>query len=164
MNIKMYDAIVIGSGAAGLNAADSLYENGVTNIAILTEGLYTSTSINTGSDKQTYYKLSTTGGVPDSVLDMAKTYYNCGGIQGYHALKEAALSLRCFFKLVEAGVPFPMNEYGEYVGYRTDHDERVRASSCGPLTSKYMCEPSSWILLQVFLWLMRRSVLPAVLA
>ena len=140
MNIKMYDAIVIGSGAAGLNAADTLYENGMTNIAIITEGLYTSTSINTGSDKQTYYKLSTTGGVPDSVLDMAKTYYNCGGMQGYHALKESALSLRCFFKLVEAGVPFPMNEYGEYVGYRTDHDERVRASSCGPLTSKYMCE------------------------
>lgn len=140
MNIKTYDAIVIGSGAAGLNAADVLYENGMTNIAIITEGLYTSTSINTGSDKQTYYKLSTTGGVPDSVLDMAKTYYNCGGMQGYHALKESALSLRCFFKLVEAGVPFPMNEYGEYVGYRTDHDERVRASSCGPLTSKYMCE------------------------
>ena len=102
MNIKTYDAIVIGSGAAGLNAADVLYENGMTNIAIITEGLYTSTSINTGSDKQTYYKLSTTGGVPDSVLDMAKTYYNCGGMQGYHALKESALSLRCFFKLVEA--------------------------------------------------------------
>ena len=61
MNIKTYDAIVIGSGAAGLNAADVLYENGMTNIAIITEGLYTSTSINTGSDKQTYYKLSTTG-------------------------------------------------------------------------------------------------------
>lgn len=137
---KVYDAIIIGSGAAGLNAADSLFENGVTNIAIITEGLYASTSINTGSDKQTYYKLSTTGNVPDCVADMTKTYYNCGGMQGYHALKESALSLRCFFKLVEAGVPFPMNEYGEYVGYRTDHDTRVRASSCGPLTSKYMCE------------------------
>lgn len=140
LNIKSYDTVIIGSGAAGLNAADSLYELGVTNIAIITEGLYTSTSINTGSDKQTYYKLSTTGNVSDSVYDMASTYYSCGGIQGYHALKESALSLRCFFKLVEAGVPFPMNEYGEYVGYRTDHDKRSRASSCGPLTSKYMCE------------------------
>ena len=136
----IYDALIIGSGAAGLNAADSLYENGCTNIAVLTEGLHVSTSLNTGSDKQTYYKLSTAGGTPDSVSDMAKTYFNCGGMQGYHALKEAALSLRCFFKLAEAGVPFPTNRYGEYVGYRTDHDVRARASSCGPLTSKYMCE------------------------
>ena len=37
--------------------------------------------------------------------------------------------------LAELGVPFPMNEYGEYVGYRTDHDPRLRASSAGPLTS-----------------------------
>ena len=135
-----YDALIIGSGAAGLNAADSLYELGVTNIAILTEGLYSSTSINTGSDKQTYYKISTTGDQSDSVYDMARTYISCGGIEGFHALTESALSLRCFFKLVEAGVPFPMNRYGEYVGYRTDHDVRLRASSCGPLTSKYMCE------------------------
>ncbi len=137
---KIYDAIIVGSGAAGLNAADCLYDLGVKNIAIITEGLYTGTSINTGSDKQTYYKLSTSGKSPDSVYDMAKTYYECGGMQGYHALIESALSLRCFFKLVLAGVPFPTNEYGEYVGYRTDHDIRARASSCGPLTSKYMCQ------------------------
>lgn len=136
----IYDAIIIGGGAAGLNAADSLFDMGITNIALVTEGLAASTSIGTGSDKQTYYKLTTSGSEPDSVADMAKTYFSCGGMQGYHALKEAAYSLRCFYKLVEAGVPFPTNEYGEYVGYRTDHDTRARASSCGPLTSKYMCE------------------------
>ena len=140
METLHFDALVIGSGAAGLNAADELYTEGVTNVAVITEGLYASTSFNTGSDKQTYYKLSTTGHVPDSVYDMAKTYHACGGMEGFHALKEAALSLRCFYKLVQYGVPFPMNEYGEYVGYRTDHDDHVRASSCGPLTSKYMCE------------------------
>ena len=78
-----YDALIIGSGAAGLNAADSLYELGVTNIAILTEGLYSSTSINTGSDKQTYYKISTTGDQSDSVYDMARTYISCGGDRGF---------------------------------------------------------------------------------
>jgi len=140
MTIKNYDAVIIGSGAAGLSAATCLFQEKIENIAIITEGLYMGTSINTGSDKQTYYKLSTTGDEKDSVLEMAKTLYHCGGMEGYHALSEAALSLRCFFKLVELGVPFPMNEYGEYVGYRTDHDERKRASSCGPLTSKYMCE------------------------
>jgi len=43
-------------------------------------------------------------------------------------------------KLVLLGVPFPTNEYGEYVGYKTDHDPRQRATSAGPLTSKYMTE------------------------
>ncbi|MFQ9150185.1 MAG: FAD-binding protein, partial [Eubacteriales bacterium] len=34
----------------------------------------------------------------------------------------------------------PYNDYGEFAGYRTDHDTRTRATSCGPLTSKYMTE------------------------
>ena len=35
---------------------------------------------------------------------------------------------------------FPTNEYGEFVGYRTDHDTRGRATSAGPLTSRQMTE------------------------
>ena len=42
--------------------------------------------------------------------------------------------------LVELGVPFPSNEYGEFVGYKTDHDPASRATSAGPLTSKFMTE------------------------
>ena len=98
------------------------------------------TSRNTGSDKQTYYKLSLCGGDGDSVREMADTLYSGGGVMGEHALCEAAYSTRCFMRLVELGVPFPTNEYGEYVGYKTDHDPRTRATSCGPLTSKYMTE------------------------
>jgi len=71
---------------------------------------------------------------------MAETLYSGGGVMGEHALCEAAYSTRCFMHLVELGVPFPTNEYGEYVGYKTDHDPRTRATSCGPLTSKYMTE------------------------
>ena len=84
-NIKKIDAIIVGSGCAGLNCADTLYNLGVTNIAIVTEGLYMGTSINTGSDKQTYYKLSSTGEEQDSVYDMAKTLYSGGCMEGYHA-------------------------------------------------------------------------------
>ena len=135
-----YDAIVIGSGAAGYNAADELYSLGKTNIAVITEGRAMGTSRNTGSDKQTYYKVSTSGGEADSVLDMAKTLFDGGSMHGDMALIEAAYSQKCFFKLVSCGVPFPFNEYGEFVGYRTDHDTRRRASSCGPLTSKLMTE------------------------
>lgn len=135
-----YDAVIVGSGAAGYNAADTLYSLGKTNIALITEGRVMGTSRNTGSDKQTYYKISTTGAAPDSVYDMAQTLFNGGSMNGDTALIEAAYSLRSFFKLVSLGVPFPHNEYGEYVGYQTDHDVRKRATSCGPLTSKYMTE------------------------
>jgi len=98
------------------------------------------TSRNTGSDKQTYYKLSLCGDEGDSVREMAKTLHAGGGVMGEHALCEAAYSARAFLHLVELGVPFPTNEFGEYAGYKTDHDPRSRATSCGPLTSKYMTE------------------------
>lgn len=135
-----YHTLIVGTGAAGFNAADTLYDLGITDIAILTEGVNMGTSRNTGSDKQTYYKLTLAGGMPDSVRDMAQTLYDCGSMHGDIALCEAAGSAKAFFKLVSLGVPFPANEMGEYVGYKTDHDPAMRATSCGPLTSKLMTE------------------------
>ena len=135
-----YHTLIVGTGCAGYNAADKLYDLGVTDIAIVTEGRFMGTSRNTGSDKQTYYKLSLCGSDGDSVREMADTLYAGGGVMGEHALCEAAYSPRCFLRLVELGVPFPTNEFGEYAGYKTDHDPRTRATSCGPLTSKYMTE------------------------
>ena len=137
---KQYHTLIIGTGCAGFNAADKLYDFGVRDIAILTEGKNMGTSRNTGSDKQTYYKLSLCGAEGDSVREMAQTLHAGGGVMGEHALCEAAYSTRCFMRLVELGVPFPTNEFGEYAGYKTDHDPRSRATSCGPLTSKYMTE------------------------
>ncbi len=137
---KQYNTLIIGTGCAGYNAADKLYDLGVRDIAIVTEGRFMGTSRNTGSDKQTYYKLSLCGSDGDSVREMADTLYSGGGVMGEHALCEAAYSARCFMRLVELGVPFPTNEFGEYAGYKTDHDPRTRATSCGPLTSKYMTE------------------------
>ena len=135
-----YHTLIVGTGAAGFNAADTLYNLGVTDIAILTEGISMGTSRNTGSDKQTYYKLTLAGGMPDSVRGMAETLFECGSMHGDIALCEAAGSAKAFFKLVSLGVPFPANEMGEYVGYKTDHDPAMRATSCGPLTSKLMTE------------------------
>ena len=65
-----FDAIIIGSGCAGLNCADTLYDLGYKNIAIVTENLYSGTSRNTGSDKQTYYKISLSGKEDDSIEKM----------------------------------------------------------------------------------------------
>jgi succinate dehydrogenase/fumarate reductase flavoprotein subunit len=36
-------------------------------------------------------------------------------------------------------VPFPRDQYGQFVGYKTDHDPRQRATSIGPYTSREMC-------------------------
>ncbi len=135
-----YHTLIIGTGCAGFNAADRLCDFGIKDIAIITEGRFMGTSRNTGSDKQTYYKLSLCGSDGDSVREMADTLYSGGGVMGEYALCEAAYSTRCFMRLVELGVPFPTNEFGEYAGYKTDHDPRTRATSCGPLTSKYMTE------------------------
>lgn len=132
--------IVIGSGAAGLQAALRLHQNGETNLALLTEHITSGTSRNTGSDKQTYYKLSIAGDDMDSVKNMAEDLFAGQCVDGDQALCEAALSARCYYRLVELGVPFPCNEYGEYMGYKTDHDRGRRATSAGPYTSKLMTE------------------------
>ncbi|MGN0994820.1 MAG: FAD-binding protein [Butyricicoccus sp.] len=134
------DALVIGSGCAGFNAADWLYDLGRRDIAILTEGVNMGTSRNTGSDKQTYYKLSLSGDELDSVAEMARTLASGGSVHRDTARIEAACSTRCFMKLANLGVPFPVNACGEYVGYKTDHDPRQRATSAGPLTSRLMTE------------------------
>ena len=135
-----YDTVVVGSGAAAFNAVDWLYDLGRRNIALLTEGISMGTSRNTGSDKQTYYKLSIGFQDHDSIFDMAQTLYDGEGVDGAIALAEAANSLRCFYKLANLGVDFPTDEYGVYAGYKTDHDPRQRATSAGPLTSRYMTE------------------------
>ncbi len=135
-----FQTIVVGTGAAGYNAADTLYRLGQEDIAIVTEGVKMGTSRNTGSDKQTYYKLTLAGESGDSVRQMAQTLFEGGSMHGDIAMTEAAMSAGCFYKLVNLGVPFPHNRYGEYVGYKTDHDPRQRATSCGPLTSRYMTE------------------------
>lgn len=131
--------VVVGSGCAGLNAADTLAALGEESLLLVTEDMNAGTSRNTGSDKQTYYKLSLSGDEGDSVGALAHDLCY-PDVNGDTALCEAAASAQCFFKLCALGVPFPTNQYGEYVGYQTDHDVRRRATSVGPLTSKMMTE------------------------
>jgi len=131
--------LIIGSGAAGLNAAIQLHSHGVEDLCIVTEGLDKGTSINTGSDKQTFYKLSLCGAHADSPKLMAETYFAGGSMHGDLALVEASLSTRAFVNLVNLGVAFPQDRYGQYVGYKTDHDPFQRATSIGPFTSREMC-------------------------
>ena len=131
---------IVGSGAAGYNAADCLWRAGQHDILLLTENRLCGTSRNTGSDKQTYYKLTLSGSDGDSVREMAQTLFDGQCVDGDTALCEAALSAPCFLRLAELGVEFPRSRYGEYVGYKTDHDPRRRATSAGPYTSKRMTQ------------------------
>ncbi len=131
--------LVLGSGAAGLAAALRLRAEGVKDVRVVTEGLQMGTSINTGSDKQTYYKLGMYGREADSPELLAETFFANGSMHGDIALVESALSARAFFQLANLGVPFPFDGYGQYIGYKTDHDPLRRATSCGPYTSREMC-------------------------
>ncbi len=132
------NTLVIGSGAASLNAAASLHSLGQEDILIATAEWGGGTSNNAGSDKQTYYKLSLAGNEPDSTFEMAKDLFNGHCMHGDIALCEAQGSVRAFMNLVSLGVPFPHNEYGAFPGYKTDHDPRARGTSAGPYTSRTM--------------------------
>jgi len=137
--VRSLNTLVVGSGAAARKAALQLLRLGVTDIALVTDRWNGGTSFDAGSDKQTYYKLGLSGR-PDSATDLAHDLWAGTCMHGDIALCEAMGSARAFYDLVELGVPFPHDRYGGYPGYRTDHDQRSRATSAGPLTSKLMCE------------------------
>ncbi|WP_372798315.1 FAD-binding protein [Pontiella sp.] len=132
-------SLVIGSGAAGLNAAVQLRNQGIEDVLIVTEGLKMGTSINTGSDKQTYYKSAMCGNDLDAPQAMAKNFFAPGSMHGDLALVEAAASGRGFLNLVNLGVKFPQDAFGQFIGYKTDHDPAQRGTSVGPYTSRDMC-------------------------
>jgi len=148
VNIHNYSVVIVGAGAAGMNCAVHLYEfmadKGVEGpadrIAVVTAGIGLGASRMSGSDKQTYYKMGTSPDVPDSAEEFSKSLTAAGCCHGDLALAEGIGSLREFYHLVRAGVPFPHNPMGSYIGYKTDHDPYERATSAGPKTSRFMSQ------------------------
>ena len=146
--IHRYNTVIVGSGAAGMNCAVRLYEfmkqRGVANpqerIVVVTGGIGLGASRMSGSDKQTYYKIGTSPDVVDGAKEFAKSLTAAGCCHGDLALAEAVGSLREFYHLVQAAVPFPTDSMGSFIGYKTDNDPSERATSAGPKTSKYMSE------------------------
>src|ERR1035437_1832917 len=126
------NTVVVGTGSAGVCAAGRVWGVGPTDIVMVTDKIGAGTSRNAGSDKQTYYKMTLSGDDGDSVREMARTLFSGGAMDGDNALVEAALSARAFLRLCARGVPFPQNRYGEFIGYKTDHDPRRRGASLGP--------------------------------
>jgi succinate dehydrogenase/fumarate reductase flavoprotein subunit len=143
MPVYGVNTLVIGSGAAALGAAVWLGDFGRHDIAVVTESWGGGTSAHAGSDKQTYYKVALDGRVPDSARLLAEDLFAGGSMHGDIALCEAKHSAQAFYRLVQLGVPFPHDRFGGYPGYRTDHDERGRATSAGPRTSQQMVQALS---------------------
>jgi len=146
--ITRVETIIVGAGASGMNAAAKLLdfrraagvENPQDDILVVTGGLNLGASRMSGSDKQTYYKMGTSPSVADTAEDFAATLTAFGCCHGDTALAEGVGSLRGFYHLVEAGVPFPHDPSGAFIGNKTDHDPAERATSAGPKTSKFMSD------------------------
>ena len=143
MPVYCVNTLVVGSGAAALGAAVWLGDFGQRDVAIVTESWGGGTSAHAGSDKQTYYKLSLDGRAADCARLLAEDLFAGGSMHGDIALCEAKHSAQAFYRLVQLGVPFPCDRFGGFPGYRTDHDERGRATSAGPRTSQQMVDALS---------------------
>ena len=136
--LKVYsvNTVVIGAGAAGLNAALTLFDKGQKDIVILTDFLEESTTFQSAAPEQLYGKLALWKGTADSPLRMAKALTAVGSMDGDMALTAAASSQRSFQRLAEMGVDFPVNQWGEYPA----KDPEKRCSSAGPQTARKIQE------------------------
>ncbi|MBA7843713.1 FAD-binding protein [Klebsiella sp. RHBSTW-00484] len=130
------DALVVGSGAAGLRAAVELKRR-QQNVLLATAGLYMGTSACSGSDKQTLFTAATAGN-GDSFLKLADALASGGAMDHDTAYVEAVGSLHTLGGLQFLGLELPEDRYGAILRYQTDHDEAGRATSCGPRTSRLM--------------------------
>ena len=139
---KIYslNTVIVGAGIAGLNAAIHLYDHGQTDIAILLDSENGSTSRFACSDQQAYYRVAAGGNDSDSSYRMARTLQNTNSSDGDLALVEASMSTQCFYRLADFGLPFPRNNYGEYIGRKLSGDSSRRSFSCGANTTAQIHE------------------------
>jgi len=138
MRIPVYrsEALVLGSGAAGLRAAVELKRRHV-DVVVATQILFWGTSVCSGSDKQTIHTAST-GRHGDDFIEMATSIAAGGAMDADAAYVEAVGSIDALSGLKLMGLPVPEDRFGAVLRYRTDHDEAGRATSCGPRTSRLM--------------------------
>ncbi|HEX9168636.1 MAG TPA: FAD-binding protein [Roseiarcus sp.] len=132
------DALVLGSGAAGLRAAVELKRRNV-DVVVATQSAFGGTSACSGSDKQTLHTANGAGR-GDDFGAMAGALGAGGAMDEDTAYVEAAGSLRALSSLQFMGLPIPQDRLGGVLRYRTDHDEAGRATSCGPRTSRLMVQ------------------------
>lgn len=134
--VHRVEALVLGSGAAGLRAAVELKRGGV-EVLVASTGLFSGTSACSGSDKQTLHTAGTSNR-GDNFVKLASDIGGGGCMDPDTAYIEAVGSINAFAGLQYMGLPLPQDRFGSVLRYQTDHDEVGRATSCGPRTSRLM--------------------------
>ena len=132
------EALVLGSGAAGLRAAVELRRRNV-DVVIASQSAFGGTSACSGSDKQTLHTANTAG-QGDDFRALAEALGAGGAMDEDTAYVEAVGSARALSSLQFMGLPIPQDRLGGVLRYQTDHDEVGRATSCGPRTSRLMVQ------------------------
>src|SRR5580700_1895443 len=136
--VHQSEALVLGSGAAGLRAAVEMKRRDLDAI-IVTQSAFGGTSACSGSDKQTLHTANSAGR-GDDYRAMAEALGAGGAMNEDTAYIEAVGSSRALSSLQFIGLPIPQDRLGGILRYQTDHDEVGRATSCGPRTSRLMVQ------------------------
>jgi succinate dehydrogenase / fumarate reductase, flavoprotein subunit len=132
------EALVLGSGAAGLRAAVEMKRRDL-DVIVVTQSAFGGTSACSGSDKQTLHTANGAG-QGDDYRAMAEALGAGGAMNEDTAYIEAVGSSRALSSLQFMGLPIPQDRLGGVLRYQTDHDEVGRATSCGPRTSRLMVQ------------------------
>ena len=132
------EALVLGSGAAGLRAAVEMKRRDL-DVIVVTQSAFGGTSACSGSDKQTLHTANGAGR-GDDYRAMADALGAGGAMNEDAAYIEAVGSPRALSSLQFLGLPIPQDRLGGVLRYQTDHDEVGRATSCGPRTSRLMVQ------------------------
>jgi succinate dehydrogenase/fumarate reductase flavoprotein subunit len=136
--IHRSEALVLGSGAAGLRAAVEMKRRDL-DVIIVTQSAFGGTSACSGSDKQTLHTANSAG-QGDDYQALAEAIGAGGAMNEDAAYIEAVGSSRALSSLQFMGLPIPQDRLGGVLRYQTDHDEVGRATSCGPRTSRLMVQ------------------------
>jgi succinate dehydrogenase / fumarate reductase, flavoprotein subunit len=136
--VQRSEAVVLGSGAAGLRAAVEMKRRNV-DVVIASQSAFGGTSACSGSDKQTLHTANSAGR-GDDFRDLADALAAGGAMDEDTAYVEAVGSVRALASLQFMGLPLPQDRLGGVLRYQTDHDEVGRATSCGPRTSRLMVQ------------------------
>jgi succinate dehydrogenase / fumarate reductase flavoprotein subunit len=132
------EALVLGSGAAGLRAAVEMKRRDL-DVIVVTQSAFGGTSACSGSDKQTLHTANSAGR-GDDYRAIAEALGAGGAMNEDAAYIEAVGSSRALSSLQFMGLPIPQDRLGGVLRYQTDHDEVGRATSCGPRTSRLMVQ------------------------
>ena len=108
--VHRHDALVLGSGAAGLRAAVELRRRGV-DVLVATQILFWGTSVCSGSDKQTLHTACTSHR-GDDFTAMARAIAAGGAMDADTAYVEAVGSVEALAGLKHLGLPVPEDRFG----------------------------------------------------